>query len=80
MARGWRSRSTADHPMPTAANRIKAPSTLLEKYSAFVCPQACSSSAGFAAIVSIHTAIRAAARFTSDSTASEKSPTDAVIA
>ena len=37
-ARGWRSRSTADQTMATAATRMSAPSTPLAKYSALSWP------------------------------------------
>ncbi len=40
MARGWRSRSTADQTMATDATRMRAPSTPLAKYSALSWPKA----------------------------------------
>ncbi len=39
--------------MAMAATRMRAPSTPLAKYSALLCPHACSSSGGRAATVSI---------------------------
>ena len=35
---GWNRRGIEVNPMPTAATRINAPSTPLEKYSALPCP------------------------------------------
>ena len=69
-------RPTAAVAMLSAATRIRLPSTPLEKYSALLCPYACSSSGSRAATVSIHSAISAPTRLTSDSTASESRPTD----
>ena len=66
--------------MLAAASTIRPPSIALEKYSALSCPKACSSSAGFSAMVIITRATTAAARFTPDSSASESSPTEPVRA
>jgi hypothetical protein len=57
---------------------MSALSRPLEKYSALLWPKACSSSGGRSATVSAHSAAAAATRLTSDSAASEKSPTDPV--
>src|SRR4029078_7948048 len=54
-------------------------STAREKSSAWVGPNGCSSSAGRAAMVTIARANSADARFTNDSSASERRPTDPVI-
>ena len=54
------------------------PSNPLAKYSALPRPNACSSSAGSDATVSIASAIIAPARLTPDSSASESSPTEPV--
>src|SRR5215203_5110419 len=64
--------------MLKAAIKIKVPSMPLEKYSALSCPKACSSSAGCAAIFKVKSATIAAARFISDSSASDNKPTEPV--
>ena len=64
--------------MLAAANMISNPSKALEKYSDLLCPYGCSWSAGCSASQSIHSAISAPARFTSDSMASDSKPTDPV--
>jgi len=61
-----------------AAMIMRALSRPLEKYSALLCPKACSSSGGRSAKRSAHSAATAATRFTTDSAASEKRPTDPV--
>ena len=66
--------------MPSAAIRMSAPSAPLEKYSALSCPYGWSSSSGRAATVSMAIASIAPARFTSDSSASDNSPTEPVSA
>ena len=57
---------------------MSTPSAPLAKYSALPYPNACSSSGGRAARVTIPSVRRAAARFTTDSSASESSPTEPV--
>jgi hypothetical protein len=57
---------------------MSALSKPLEKYSALSCPKAWSSSGGRAAYSNAHSAATAATRFTTDSAASEKRPTDPV--
>ena len=64
--------------MAMAAAMIRNPSTPLEKYSAFVYPNACSVSGGRSATASAHSATNAAMRLTTDSAASERRPTDPV--
>ena len=75
---GCSKRLMADHAMATAATMIKVPSTPLEKYSALAWPYSWSASGGRSAMMSIHSAISAATRLTSDSTASDSSPTEPV--
>jgi hypothetical protein len=70
--------SHAVTPIQAAAIMIRALSNPLEKYSALLWPKACSSSGGRTARVSAHSAATAATRLTTDSAASEKSPTDPV--
>ena len=72
------SRTTAVHPIETAASRINPPSTPAEKYSAFSWPNRCCSSGGVLAQRSIAIATRAATRFTTDSSASDRNPTESV--
>ena len=72
-------RSIAVATMTAAATTIMPPSSPLEKYSAFACPYGCSSSAGRAATVNAANATHAATTLTSDSSASDKSPSEPVI-
>jgi hypothetical protein len=64
--------------MPQAATRIIVLSTPLEKYSALECPNACSSSGGREATVSIQKATPAAIRLMTDSAASDRRPIEPV--
>ncbi|MBK9474413.1 MAG: hypothetical protein IPO18_19445 [bacterium] len=64
--------------MPAAAARISRPSVVLEKYSALPCPYVWPLSAGRAAIVSMANAMKPATRLTTDSTASDRKPTELV--
>lgn len=64
--------------MNIAATKIIAPSTPAEKYSALECPNWWSSSAGRSATEIAPSAITAATRLTTDSAASDNSPTDPV--
>jgi hypothetical protein len=75
---GARIRRTAAQAIAPAAPRMRAPSAPLEKYSAFPYPNACSSSGGREASDTMARVSSAAARFTSDSSASERSPTEPV--
>jgi len=61
----------ADQIMLTAAIIIKAPSIVLEKYSALVCPKLWLLSAGLAEIINIINATIAPIKLTIDSNASE---------
>src|SRR5690606_15001543 len=71
-------RNTAARMMATAATRISSPSIPEEKNSTLWWPRAWSSSGGLAAIRSAMNPKLAASRFTTDSAASEKRPTDPV--
>src|SRR3954466_767215 len=64
--------------MPPAARTMSAPSTPAEMYSALAMPEGKAWSGGEAARRSIESMRSAAARLTSDSRASESSPTDPV--
>src|SRR5450759_705333 len=77
-AAGCRKRSTALTRMTPAATKIISPSIPAEKYSALPCPKLWLSSAGRAATCSAISATTAATRLTTDSAASERSPTDPV--
>jgi hypothetical protein len=66
--------------MPPDATTTRRPSNPLAKYSALLWPYAWSSSAGRVAIRSIDSSITAAPTFTSDSRASDRSPTELVSA
>ena len=76
---GCRKRSTDVHRMTIAATKIISPSTAAEKYSALLCPNWWSSSAGCAATRSATSATKAATRLTTDSAASESRPTEPVM-
>ena len=71
-------RGSADQMMAAAAPKIRMPSKPAEKYSALSWPNGWSSSAGRSATVTIHRPNSAAARFTSDSIASDSRPTEPV--
>ena len=75
---GVMSRSTAEMMMNAAATKIMTPSVMAEKYSALECPNWWSSSAGLIAIFRTMSATTAATRLTTDSAASDSSPTEPV--
>ena len=75
---GVMSRWTAVTMMYTAATKIMIPSVTAEKYSALVCPKWWPASGGRAATVRATSATTAATRLTTDSAASESSPTESV--
>src|SRR5689334_10198384 len=77
-ARGFMRRGNAAQMMPAAASTISAPSMPAEKYSALEKPYGWFSSGGEAARRNMESARSAAARLTSDSSASERSPTESV--
>ena len=78
MGAGFCHRSQAAIAIPRAAARMRKPSAPLAKYSALEYPKSCVGSGGFVATVRAQRAISAATRLTTDSAASERSPTDPV--
>ena len=80
-SRGWGSRNRwiALNRITAAATKIIIPSVAAEKYSALLCPKWWFLSAGRIATVSATSATTAATRLTTDSAASDSSPTDPVI-
>src|SRR3954466_9645926 len=78
IGRGDITRGIAVQMMPAAATTISAPSIPAEKYSALEKPYGYSASGGEAARRSMESASSAAARLTSDSSASDKRPTEPV--
>ena len=75
---GFRNRWIELNRITAAATKIIIPSAAAEKYSALLCPKWWFLSGGLIATVSATSATIAATRLTSDSAASDSSPTDPV--